>query len=101
MGGALRVIRGECRMSLSAIYSRWRASQMSTSAMLTLALGTWQSDMPERSTEVQWRLDETGLDVKVSAPYTFKFTAGEVADAVLWLVFARVARILTRWIPLS
>ena len=65
--------------------------------------GAWDmaSDMPERSTEVQWRLDETGLDVKVSAPYTLKFTAGEVADAVLWLAFARVARILTRWIPLS
>jgi hypothetical protein len=52
--------------------------------------------MPERSTEVQRRLDETGLDVKVSVTYTLKFTAGEVADAVLWLVFARVARVLTR-----
>jgi hypothetical protein len=47
-----------------------------------------RSDTPEQSTEVQRRLDETGLDVKVSATYTLKFTAGEVADAALWLVFA-------------
>ncbi len=47
-----------------------------------------RSDMPEQSAEVQRRLDETCLDVKVSATYTLKFTAGEVADEVLWLVFA-------------
>jgi hypothetical protein len=64
-------------------------------------LGHGQVRYAERSTEVQRRLDETGLDVKASATYTLKFTAGEMADAVPWLVLARVARVLTRWIPFS
>ena len=84
-------------MSLSAIYSRWHASQMSASAMLTVALGTWAGQIcPSGAPRVRRRLDGTGLDVKVSATYTFKFTAGEVADAVFRLVSARVARVLTR-----
>jgi hypothetical protein len=51
------------------------------------------SATPGQTAEVQRLFDEIGLDLHVSATYTVKSAAGEVAEAVLWLAGAGVARV--------
>lgn len=51
---------------------------------------TYTADMDrgatrEQTAEIQRLFDDIGLDVRVTASYTVKSTAGDVVEAVLWL----------------
>jgi hypothetical protein len=75
----------------------WMMAAMTTSGNNTAYTADMDpSATPGQTAEVQRLFDGIGLDVRVSATYTTKSTAGDVVEAVLWLGGAGVAKAYLR-----